>query len=254
MSGSEGLIGVVTGGASGIGRATAELWAGGGGTVVIADLDLDRAQQTASEIEKSGGLASALQVDVGDEASVEAMVTEIVNRYGRLDAAMNNAGISDDQHGWIDFPSESWERMIRVNLGSVFFCMKHELKQMASQDPKGILRGQIVNTSSGAGLIPAPGQLHYTAAKHGVLGLTRSAAQEFAPQGIRVNAICPGLTETGLIYNQPPQMLEMMAKMSPTGKLGQAVDVGQAAYWLMTPEGQWVNGQAIVVDGGGVMH
>ena len=144
--------------------------------------------------------------------------------------------------------------MISVNLGSVFLGLKHELAQMASQEPREGLRGQIVNTSSGAGLIPAPGQPHYTAAKHGVIGLTRSAAQEFATQGIRVNAICPGLTETGMIHSQPPQFLEMMARMSPTGKLGQPVDVAQAAYWLLTPEGQWVNGQSIVVDGGGVMH
>ncbi|MBW1882190.1 MAG: SDR family oxidoreductase, partial [Deltaproteobacteria bacterium] len=156
--------------------------------------------------------------------------------------------------GWSDFPTDRWQRMIAVNLGSVFLGMKYQWAQMVKQEPIGILRGLIVNTSSGAGFIPAPGQLHYTAAKHGVLGLTRSAAQEFAPQGIRVNAICPGLTDTGMIYNQPPELLETMARMSPTGELGQAVDVAQAAYWLLTPEAQWVNGQAIVVDGGGVMH
>lgn len=220
----------------------------------MADLDLARAEEVVQAIQGGGGQASAVQVDVAEEESIRAMVATVADRYGRIDAAMNNAGISDDQHSWLDFPTDRWERMINVNLGSVFKGMKHELAQMAGQEPLGILRGSIVNTSSGAGLIPAPGQPHYTAAKHGVLGLTRSAASEFASQGIRVNSICPGLTETGLIYNQPPQMLEMMAKMSPTGQLGQATDVAQAAYWLMTPEGQWVNGQAIVVDGGGVMH
>jgi NAD(P)-dependent dehydrogenase (short-subunit alcohol dehydrogenase family) len=222
--------------------------------VVIADRDEATGAETARAIEKDGGQASFVQVDVAEEASVAAMVDAVVERHGRLDAAMNNAGISDDQHGWIDFPTDRWQRMIAVNLGSVFLGMKYQLAQMAKQEPIGILRGLIVNTSSGAGLIPAPGQLHYTAAKHGVLGLTRSAAQEFASQGIRVNAICPGLTDTGMIYNQPPELLETMARMSPTGELGQAVDVAQAAYWLLTPEAQWVNGQAIVVDGGGVMH
>jgi NAD(P)-dependent dehydrogenase (short-subunit alcohol dehydrogenase family) len=254
VAGSEGRVAIITGAAGGIGRATAELWAAGGGIVAIADLDEKKGAETVQAIEKDGGQASFVSVDVGEEDSIIAMIETVVDRYGRIDAAMNNAGISDDQHGWIDFPTDKWERMIRINLGSVFLGMKHELAQMAGQDPIGILRGSIVNTSSGAGMIPAPGQPHYTAAKHGVLGLTRSAAQEFASQGIRVNSICPGLTETGLIYNQPPALLEMLANMSPTGKLGQPIDVAQAAYWLLTPEAQWVNGQAIVVDGGGVMH
>jgi NAD(P)-dependent dehydrogenase (short-subunit alcohol dehydrogenase family) len=254
MAGAEGRVGVITGAGSGIGRATAELWAAAGGIVVVADRDELKGAETVSAIEKEGGQASFVPVDVGEEDSIIAMIETVVDRHGRIDAAMNNAGISDDQHSWIDFPTDRWERMIKINLGSVFLGMKHELAQMAKQEPIGILRGAIVNTSSGAGMIPAPGQPHYTAAKHGVLGLTRSAAQEFASQGIRVNSICPGLTETNLIGNQPPELIQMMERMSPTGKLGQAVDVAQAAYWLLTPEAQWVNGQAIVVDGGGVMH
>jgi NAD(P)-dependent dehydrogenase (short-subunit alcohol dehydrogenase family) len=254
MSGAQGRVALVTGAGSGIGRATAELLADRGGIVVVADLDEKGGLETVERIEKAGGRASYLRVDVADEASVRAMVAEVIHRHGRLDAAMNNAGISDAQHSWIDFPSDRWERMIQVNLGSVFFCLKHELAQMAAQAPVDGLRGAIVNTSSGAGLIPAPGQPHYTAAKHGVIGLTRSAAQEFARQGIRVNSICPGLTETGMIGSQPAEFLEGMARMSPTGKLGQPIDVAQAAAWLLTPEAQWVNGQSIVTDGGGVLH
>jgi len=254
MAGMEGRVALVTGAASGIGRATAALLAERGGLVVVADLDEQGGEETVRRIASRGGEASFVRVDVGDETSVEAMIGEIRERHGRLDAAMNNAGISDAQHSWIDFPTDRWQRMIALNLGSVFLCLKHELALMASQAPVDGLRGSIVNTSSGAGLIPAPGQPHYTAAKHGVIGLTRSAAQEFASQGIRVNAICPGLTETGMIQSQPKAFLEGMARMSPTGQLGQPVDVAQLSSWLLTPEAQWVNGQAIVVDGGGVMH
>jgi NAD(P)-dependent dehydrogenase (short-subunit alcohol dehydrogenase family) len=125
---------------------------------------------------------------------------------------------------------------------------------MAAQGPVGGLRGSIVNTSSGAGLTAAPGQPHYTAAKHGVIGLTRSAALEFARAGIRVNAICPGLTDTQMIRTQPPELLAALARSSPTGVLGTAADVAAAAVWLLSPEAHWVNGQAIPVDGGGIMH
>jgi NAD(P)-dependent dehydrogenase (short-subunit alcohol dehydrogenase family) len=247
-------VALVTGGASGIGRAAAELLAAGGASVVVADLDAEGGKETVTRIETAGGCASFVAVDVGDEASVEAMLAAVVERHGRLDAALNNAGISDTQHSWIDFPTERWQRMLAMNLGSVFLCMKHELAQMAGQEPVDGLRGAIVNTSSGAGLVAAPGQPHYTAAKHGVIGLTRSAAQEFARAGIRVNAICPGLTDTPLIRNQPPEFLQAMARMSPTGELGTAEDVARAAAWLLTPDARWVNGQTIVVDGGGVMH
>jgi NAD(P)-dependent dehydrogenase (short-subunit alcohol dehydrogenase family) len=254
MAGAAGRVAVITGAGSGIGRATAELWAANGGIVVVADRDEAKGAETVTAIQRAGGQGSFVFVDVGEEESIVTMIETVVDRHGRLDAAMNNAGMSDEQHGWIDFPTEQWEQMIRINLGSVFLGMKHQLAQMAGQEPIGILRGAIVNTSSGAAMVPAPGQVHYTAAKHGVLGLTRSAAQEFASQGIRVNAICPGLTDTNLIGNQPQELLDLLARMSPTGKLGQAVDVAQAAYWLLTPEAQWVNGQSIVVDGGGIMH
>ena len=245
---------LVTGGASGIGRAACELFAQRGARVTVADRDEEGGRATVDAIESVGGQARFVYVDVADEASVEAMVAESLAHAGRLDAAFNNAGISDRQHSWIDFPTERWERMIRVDLGSVFLCMKHELAAMAAQQAVDGLRGQIVNTSSGAGLVAAPGQPHYTAAKHGVLGLTRSAAQEFAAQGIRVNAICPGLTDTPMIVDQPQAFLRMMANLSPTGALAAPLDVARAAVWLCSPDAHWVNGQSLVVDGGGVMH
>ncbi len=247
-------VALVTGAGSGIGRAAAKLFAAGGARVIVADINLSAAEEVAAKIVADDGQAIAARVDVADEASVEALMAIIVKEYGRLDIAFNNAGISDEQHSWIDFPTDKWQQMIDVNLNGVFLCMKHELKLMVSQEPLQDLRGQIVNTSSGAGLTPAPGQPHYTAAKHAVLGLTRSAAQEFGHKGIRVNSVLPGLTQTSMISNQPQAMLDHLAKASPTGKLGSAEDVAKIAVWLCSIDAQWVNGQAIVADGGGLMH
>jgi NAD(P)-dependent dehydrogenase (short-subunit alcohol dehydrogenase family) len=247
-------VALVTGAASGIGRAAAEQLAARGCAVAVVDLDEARGREVVRAIAGAGGVADFYAADVADESSVERTITAVVARYGRLDAALNNAGTSDLPRSWIGFPSDRWERMIAVNLSSVFYCLKHELAQMSAQEPIDGLRGSIVNTSSGAGLVAAPGQPHYTAAKHGVIGLTRSAAAEFASAGIRINAICPGATDTELLRRQSPETLAAMARLSPTRRLGAAPEVAEAAVWLLSPEAQWVNGQAIVVDGGGIMH
>jgi NAD(P)-dependent dehydrogenase (short-subunit alcohol dehydrogenase family) len=247
-------VALVTGAASGIGRAAAEQLAARGCAVAVVDCNEPGGRDVVRGIAAAGGEAAFFAADVAEEASVEQTIAAVVARYGRLDAALNNAGTSDLPRSWIGFPTDRWERLIAVNLTSVFLCLKHELAQMSAQEPIDGLRGSIVNTSSGAGLVAAPGQPHYTAAKHGVIGLTRSAAAEFASVGIRVNAICPGATDTELLRRQAPEALAAMARLSPARRLGTAPEVAVAAVWLLSPEAQWVNGQAIVVDGGGVMH
>ena len=180
-------VALVTGAASGIGQATAQLLASQGAQVVVADLNGDGATAVASEI---GG--AAVRVDVSDETSVGAMVAFAVERFGGIDWACNIAGIAPDPKPFVDHTVDDWQQTIAVDLSGVFWCMQHELRQMLAQG-RG---GAIVNMASAAGLVPAPGQPQYTAAKHAVLGLTKQAAQEYASAGIRVNAVLPGQTET----------------------------------------------------------
>ncbi len=248
----DGKVALVTGGASGIGRSIASLLVEGGARVVIADVDETRAKDTANEL---GGDVLPLAVDVSDEASVESMVKATVERFGQLDYAFNNAGISDQPAPLVDFDLDKWDRMIAVNLTGVFLCLKHEVRQILSQEPVDERRGAICNTSSGAGIIPAPGQPHYTAAKHGVLGLTKLVAQEYGGQGVRCNAICPGITDTPMAAaNLPEDLLQAVLKTMPGGKLGRPDDVAAAAIWLCSTDARWVNGQGLVVDGGGVVR
>ena len=252
MSTHEGKVALITGGARGIGRAMAELLIRDGARVVIADIAEADVKEAASQL---GGESLALAVDVAEEDSVAAMVATVVDRFGRLDYAFNNAGISDLPKRLVDFDAESWHHMIAVNMTGVFFCMKHEIRQILTQELNDERRGAIVNTSSGAGIIPAPGQPHYTAAKHGVLGLTKLGAQEYGAEGIRVNAICPGITDTPLVKAVlPKEILEQVLSTMPGGKMGRPEDVAAVAIWLCSDEARWVNGQSLVVDGGGLVR
>jgi NAD(P)-dependent dehydrogenase (short-subunit alcohol dehydrogenase family) len=251
MGDFDGKVVLVTGGAGGIGAAAAEIFAVRGASVVVADRDLDGAAATVASIRSAGGVAVEHGVDVGDAGSVDALVDAVVATYGRLDCAFNNAGVSSGVSAFTDVPAEEWQRVIEINLTGVFWCMQAELRQLVSQGGGGV----IVNTSSGAGVVAAPGQPAYTAAKHGVLGLTKGAAQEYARSGIRVNAILPGTTDTPMLrkfITENPEMEKPMRRMSATGEFGLPAQVAEAAVWLCSDAASFVSGESMLVDGGQV--
>ena len=246
----DGEVALVTGAGGGIGAATARLFAAEGARVVVVDIDPAGAEATAAAILADGGEALGLAVDVTDEAQVEAAVATAVERWGRLDCAHNNAGTSGTPAAFTDLSLHDWDAVVRLNLTGVFLCMKHELRVMA---PAG--RGAIVNTSSGAGVIGFPSLPHYVASKHGVLGLTKTAAQEYARSGIRVNAICPGTTDTPMMrafIGGDPGIEKMMKRTVPTGDLGRPEQIAEAVVWLCSDRASFVNGEAMLVDGGTV--
>jgi NAD(P)-dependent dehydrogenase (short-subunit alcohol dehydrogenase family) len=242
---------LITGSGSGIGRAGALIFAREGAAhIYVVDRDAVGGRETVEQVQAAGGSASFVQADVTDEAGVAALIARAVAEHGRLDCAWNNAGITDQSRPFHELDLEAWNRMVAINLTAVFLCMKHEVAQMLAQGG-----GAIVNTSSGAGLVAAPGLPHYTAAKHGVLGLTKSAAQEYNGQGIRVNAVCPGMVDTPMLQGWIKSLgglpKQLMASL-PGGKLGQPEQVAHAAVWLCSDAADWVSGLSMVVDGGGL--
>ena len=246
----EGKVALVTGAAGGIGRASAMRLASEGASVLVVDLDEAGAARTADEIASVGGVASAMGVDVADEDQVAAMVAAAVERHGGLHLAHNNAGINDAATPLHELSLASWQRMIDVNLTSVFLCMKHEIAHML--DHGG---GAIVNTASGAAVVPAPGLPHYTAAKRGVAGLTAAAAQEYNGRGIRVNGVAPGMVDTPMIeswFGGDRSTMDAIARHLPGGQLGRPEDVGDVVAFLCSNDARWLSGETIVVDGGGI--
>ena len=237
---------LVTGAGSGIGRAIAQLFGQQGASVVVADIDQAAAMGTTRTIE---GNAVAVAADVADDGAVAAMVDTAVDRFGGLDCAVNNAGIAPDAKPFVDHSLAEWQRTIDIDLTGVFLCMQHELRRLIAQG-RG---GAIVNISSAAGVIPAPGQPQYTAAKHGVLGLTKQVAQEYASQGIRVNAVLPGQTETDPMrayLDALPDQGERMLRRLPMGRMAHPDEIAQTAVWLCSDAASYVNGVSLLVDGG----
>jgi NAD(P)-dependent dehydrogenase (short-subunit alcohol dehydrogenase family) len=244
----DGTTGLVTGAASGIGRACAIRFAAEGAAVLVADLESARegAEQTVEQIAQAGGHAEFFPCDVASSYDSEALVAHAVRRFGRLDFAHNNAGIGVHQllH---ETPDEDFDRVIAVNLRGTFLGMKHQIRQMLVQRS-----GAIVNTSSNAGLRAVMMLSAYTASKHGILGLTKNAAVEYANDGIRVNAVCPGAIMTPLMSGQPPERQQEILAPQAMTRFGDPAEVAAAVVWLCSDQASFITGVALPVDAGSV--
>jgi NAD(P)-dependent dehydrogenase (short-subunit alcohol dehydrogenase family) len=245
----ENKVALVTGAASGLGLATAKSFAESGASVVLADWNEEAVRSAAEGLAAQGHKVLAVRCDVSDDAQVEAMVEQTVATFGRLDAAYNNAGVQNVVVETADSPRDDYDRVMAINLRGVWSCMKFELRQMREQGS-----GAIVNCSSLGGLVGGAGRGTYHAAKHGVLGLTKSAALEYAARGIRINAVCPGLIHTPMadqmIAAGQADAIDAMLKDVPIGRLGRADEIADAVLWLCSPAASLVVGHALVVDGG----
>ena len=243
-----GQVAIVTGAASGMGLSTARAFAEAGASVALADLDAARVEAAAEDLGKAGHAVLGLRCDVSVESDVAALVEAAVARFGRLDMAFNNAGIQVPPIDAADEELEVFERVNGVNLRGVWACMKHELAQMRTRGS-----GAIVNCSSLGGLVGLPGRAAYHPSKHGVIGLTRSAALEYAPRGVRINAVCPGTIETPMVADMVSKgELEISAAVAnqPIGRLGQPDEIAAAVLWLCSPGASFIVGVALPVDGG----
>ena len=242
-----GKVAIVTGAASGIGAAVAELLAARGASVLVADYDVKGAESVAARIAAAGGTALANAVDVSDPVAVKAMVDAAIARFGGLHLAVNNAGIGGALAPLADQPLEDWHRVIAVNLNSVFYSMKHQIPAMLAAGG-----GAIVNMASILGAVGFAGSAAYTAAKHGVVGLTQTAALEYGAQGVRVNAVGPGFIHTPMIgrFEEDPATNAMLVAAHPIGRLGRPEEVAELVTWLASERASFVTGAYYPIDGG----
>ena len=238
-------VAIVTGAGSGIGEAIAITFAREGASVVIGDVDMDGADRVLNLVKNEGGVGVALKCDVSSQAQCERLVQDSVKIFGRLDIAVNNAGIGGPAALTGEYPIDGWEKVIGINLNGVFYGMRHQIPAMLQTGG-----GSIINITSILGSVGFATACAYVSAKHGVNGLTKVAAMEYAKQGIRVNAVAPGFIKTPLLDQMPPEQLEAIAALHPIGRLGTSQEVAELVLWLATDRSSFVTGSYYPVDGG----
>ena len=240
---------VITGGGSGIGRATALILARNGARIIIGDVSERDGAETVQMLRGAGAEAEFVRCDVARAADADAMVAAAVRKFGRLDCAFNNAGIAGTQRKTADYSEDEWDRVMAVNLKGVWLCMRAEIRQFLAQKSAGA----IVNTASAAGLVASHSMPAYTAANHGVVGLTKCAAIEYARAAIRINDVCPGVVDTPLVAGmiaEQPKLAGRLDQVEPVGRKARAEEIGEAVAWLLSDAASFVTGASISVDGG----
>ncbi len=248
----ENKVALVTGAASGIGRAIALAFATEGAQVVASDIWVEGGEATVQLITSAGGNALFVPCDVSKSQEVAALVAKIIETYGRLDCAVNNAGIEGPMLPTADYPEDMWQRVLAVDLTGTWLCMKYEIPQMLKQG-----RGAIVNTGSVLSVVGSANLCAYTAAKHGVIGLTKAAALEYSAQGIRINAVCPGPIETPMasrVLAGSGDTYQQVADAVPIKRWGRPEEVAAATLWLCSDAASFITGHALLVDGGDTIH
>lgn len=240
---------LITGAGSGIGRGAALAFAREGAAVVVSDISEESGRETVSLVKNKGGRATFILCDVADTSQIANLVSKTVEQFGRLDVAINNAGIGGNIAKLAEVPAAEYEQVMAVNLGGVFFGMQHQLRQMLTQESGG----RIVNVASVAGLRAMPGNSVYTATKHAVVGLTKAAAMEYARHNVRINAVCPAFTHSAMVdklFALAPDYEQKLLKNIPLGRYGEPEDIAQAILWLCDPANSFVTGLALPLDGG----
>ncbi len=245
----EGKVVIVTGASSGIGQATAFAFAREGAKVILSDIQERDGVATVNAIKKENGEAHFISCDVSSEEQVKSLVEKTIEKYGRLDCAYNNAGVEGAPSSTIECSTENWDKTININLKGVWLCMKYEIPAMLRNG-----KGSIVNCSSIAGLVGFETIPAYVASKHGVIGLTETAALEFAKNNIRVNAVCPGAIHTPMLDRFTHGEEKTMAEQDPMGRVGRPEEIADSVLWLCSDKASYVTGQSIAVDGGWVAH